>query len=141
MGIVRINRPCIDESSHFIFVIDFFNTHSGNIHPFVHILVDIFYGGEATNELNIYMTIKLEKEEKLEDPESDSYIKDKYIGKDFYEGDGIYRRDEDIYADKLLPTAYILPTIHRRFPAEKVSLVDHSIENIVPCRFIQRALN
>ena len=40
---------------------------------------------------------------------------------------------EDIGAEFFLPTAHIQPTIHNRFPTEKISLVDHSIEIIEPC--------
>ena len=40
---------------------------------------------------------------------------------------------EDISADKVLPTSYITPTVHTKFPTEKLSLVDHSIEKIEPC--------
>ena len=40
---------------------------------------------------------------------------------------------EELYADKVLPTANIQPTVHTRFPTEKISLVDHSIEKIEPC--------
>ena len=40
---------------------------------------------------------------------------------------------DELYADKVLPTANIQPTIHTRFPTEKISLVDHSIEKIEPC--------
>ena len=40
---------------------------------------------------------------------------------------------EDRYADKILPTSHIQPTIHNRFPTEKISLVDHSIEKIESC--------
>lgn len=40
---------------------------------------------------------------------------------------------EDISTDKVLPTSFISPTVHSKFPTEKLSLVDHSIENIVPC--------
>ena len=40
---------------------------------------------------------------------------------------------EDISADKVLPTSYITPTVHHKFPTEKLSLVDYSIEKIEPC--------
>ena len=40
---------------------------------------------------------------------------------------------EDIQAEKLLPSAYISPTIHSKFPNEKLSLVDYSIDKIEPC--------
>ena len=39
---------------------------------------------------------------------------------------------EDIFAEKLLPTSNIRATIHNKFPTEKVSLVDQSIEKIEP---------
>ena len=40
---------------------------------------------------------------------------------------------EDASAEKLLPTAFITPTVHSKFPTEKLSLVDHSIEKIERC--------
>ena len=40
---------------------------------------------------------------------------------------------EDIYASKILPSSHIQPTVHSKFPTEKISLVDHSIEKIEPC--------
>ena len=40
---------------------------------------------------------------------------------------------EDLMAQKILPTSYVQPTVHARFPTGKISLVDHSIEQIQPC--------
>ena len=40
---------------------------------------------------------------------------------------------EDLLAQKILPTSYVQPTVHSRFPTGKISLVDHSIEKIQPC--------
>ena len=40
---------------------------------------------------------------------------------------------EELMAQKILPTSYVQPTVHSRFPTGKISLVDHSIEQIQPC--------
>ena len=40
---------------------------------------------------------------------------------------------EDVQAEKLLPSAYVSPTIHSKFPNEKLSVVDYSIDKIEPC--------
>ena len=34
---------------------------------------------------------------------------------------------------KIIPSSNIEPTIHPYFPTNKISYIDHSIDNIVPC--------